>query len=146
LIEPGSTDFWMPLFATMISHSFFFLFSAYRKDNGVIDIAWGLSFIIGNLTIIGIRVNTGGSELNVDTRTILVNVLVGVWGLRMAAHIAGRTEMGSEDRRFAQIREMLMRNGGAVLFYSVSYFGVFLCSTFWIALINSPALYVSMRS
>ena len=55
VIEAGSLEFWSPLFALLTFHFFFFFISAYRKDNGLIDIAWGSDFIIANVLIIVIR-------------------------------------------------------------------------------------------
>ena len=54
--------------------------------------------------------------------------------------------MGKEDRRFLNLRTQLLNAGGAPLFYSVSFFGIFLSNGCIICCINSSALYVSMRS
>jgi steroid 5-alpha reductase family enzyme len=35
---------------------------------------------------------------------IVSNTLILIWGLRMAIHVALRTELGKEDRRFANLR------------------------------------------
>ena len=59
-IVPGSLEFWSPLFAILIYHFFFFFISWFRKDNGLIDIAWGTDFIIANALIIVIRITNGG--------------------------------------------------------------------------------------
>ena len=62
LIEPGTIDFWMPLFAIMISHSLFYIPALVTKDNGIVDIAWGFSFIIQNIVVLAIRIKNGGVE------------------------------------------------------------------------------------
>ena len=146
LIEPGSIEFWMPWLAIIINHALFFIPAAILKDNGIVDIAWGFSFIIQNMVILGIRIQKGGVDFNLDSRTILINVLVIIYGLRMSTHIFMRTEKGNEDRRFAKIREILMNAGGACLTNIVSFFAVFMNTTWVISLINAPVLYVSMRS
>ena len=127
-------------------HFVFFFVSAYRKDNGMIDIAWGLDFIIANYLVVIIRANKGGVEENLDARMILSNVLVTIWGLRMAIHVGLRTKLGSEDRRFADLREKLTNGGGPVLFYCVSFFGVWMTNTVFILLIASSSIFISMRS
>ena len=146
LIEPGSIEFWMPWFAIMISHALFFIPAAILKDNGIVDIAWGFSFIIQNILVLAIRISKGGVDLNLDSRTIMINILVICYGLRMSIHIFRRTEIGNEDRRFAKIREMLMNSGGACLTNLVSFLAVFMNTTWVISAINAPVLYVSMRS
>jgi steroid 5-alpha reductase family enzyme len=104
IIEPGTPEFWFPLYCVLASHFLVFFIAACREDNGIIDIQWGLSFIIGNLAAVITRVQKGGAKDNVDTRVIITNVLVGIWGLRMAIHVAMRTELGNEDRRFKNLR------------------------------------------
>lgn len=120
--------------------------AAYRKDNGLIDIAWALDFIIANVVIIIIRCTNGGVSENLDARMIICNLLVATWGLRMAIHIVLRTELGKEDRRFLGLREKLTAAGGPVLFYCVSFFGIWMTNSLIIMAIASSSLYVSMFS
>ena len=77
---------------------------------------------------------------------IISNLLVLIWGLRMAIHVFLRTELGKEDRRFEKIRVKLMDTGGPVLFYCVSFFGIFMFNGCVITLVNGSALYISMKS
>lgn len=142
----GTMEFWSPLFFLLGFHFFFFFVAMYRKDNGLIDVAWGLDFIIANVVIIVIRCVNGGVKENLDVRSIICNILVTIWGLRMAMNTVLRTEMGKEDRRFAKIREKLMIGGGPILFYCVSFFGVWMTNTLIILAIASSSLYVSMFS
>jgi steroid 5-alpha reductase family enzyme len=64
----------------------------------------------------------------------------------MAIHVAMRTEMGKEDRRFKNLREQLIKAGGKPLFYCVSLFGIFLSNGCIITTVNASALYVSEQS
>lgn len=146
LIDMWSSDFWVPLYATLVSHALFFLMALGYKDNSVVDVAWGLSFIIANATAMIIRVVNGGFEQNVDARSIISNCLVLVWGLRMSIHIFSRLKPGQEDRRFAKLRAMLIEKGGSCLFYCVSFFGIFETNTLIIYAINAAALHTTMRS
>ena len=77
---------------------------------------------------------------------IISNIMVTTWGLRMAIHVCLRTELGKEDRRFADIREKLTNGGGPVLFWCVSFFGVWLFNTLFILAIASSSIYISMYS
>ena len=145
-IELGSLEFWSPLFAVLSFHFVFFWISYLRKDNGMIDIAWGLDFIIANLVIIVIRCSNGGVKENLDARMIISNLMVAAWGLRMAIHVALRTELGKEDRRFADLREKLNNGGGPVLVFCVSFFGVWMTNSLFILAIASSSIYISMFS
>ena len=139
-------EFWMPLFITLAAHAFTYVIAQVHGDNGIIDVQWGLSFIIGNITILVIRLQKGGYENNLDTRIIIMNVMVAIWGLRMAIHVFLRTEKGKEDRRFEKLRAKLMEVGGLGLYFCVSFFGIFMFNGCVICLINGSALYISMFS
>ena len=92
LIPVWSNEFWASLYAILVMHTIAFIFAAIFKDNGIIDIQWGLSFIIANYTALGIRFTQGKSvKLNLDNRTLISNILVTIWGLRMAIHVFLRT-------------------------------------------------------
>lgn len=145
-IEVGTMEFWSPLFVILGFHFIFFWFSYFRKDNGMVDIAWGLDFIIVNVVVIVIRCGNGGVKENLDLRMIICNLLVAMWGLRMSIHIALRTEKGTEDRRFANLREKLTNAGGPALVFCVSFFGVWMTNCLIIMGIASSSLYVSMFS
>lgn len=142
----GSLEFWSPFFAILSFHFLFFWVSYLRKDNGMIDIAWALDFIIANVVIIIIRCVNGGVKENLDIRMIISNLMVTAWGFRMAIHVALRTELGKEDRRFADIREKLMNGGGPVLVFCVSFFGVWMTNSIFILAIASSSIYISMFS
>ena len=77
---------------------------------------------------------------------ILANTLVLIWGLRMTIHIALRTKLGTEDRRFMALRRKLMEGGGPVLYYSVAFFGIFMFNGVVITAINASTLHISMHS
>ena len=72
---------------------FYFLAQA-KKDNGIIDILWGLIFIVPNLISLCI------SGYNWNERPILVLVLISIWGLRLTYHIGSRHQSGKEDFRY----------------------------------------------
>ena len=64
----------------------------------------------------------------------------------MSIYVFLRTYRGEEDRRFANLRVKLMEGGGPVLFYCVSFFGIYMFNGLVIIAINSSALYVSLYS
>ena len=84
------------------------------RDVSIVDVAWGLAFV--NLGWVAAAVAGGDAG-----RTVLMLVLVTVWGLRLAIHIAIRkAKHPGEDPRYGKMRE---RHGDR--FPLVSAFTVF---------------------
>lgn len=65
----------------------------------VVDVVWGLSFVLIAAASFGWSARDGGSL----TRRVLVLVLVTLWGLRLAAYIGWRSRGHGEDPRYAAI-------------------------------------------
>ncbi len=92
-----------------------FALSLPLRDVSIVDIAWGLAFV----TVGVVAVLVAGGD---PGRSALVMVLVGIWGLRLAGHIAIRkTTHPGEDPRYVKMRE---RHGDR--FPLVSLFTIFL--------------------
>jgi steroid 5-alpha reductase family enzyme len=73
-----------------------FVLSQVKKRNDVADTAWGLGFVV----------LAWGSALlatSVSSVAILVNVLITIWGARLASHIYLRNRNKPEDARYKQI-------------------------------------------
>jgi steroid 5-alpha reductase family enzyme len=68
------------------------------KDNSIVDVAYGVAFVLTSW--VGFAAY-GSSHL----RQWLVVILVSLWGLRLAAHIALRKKGEGEDFRYRQWRE-----------------------------------------
>jgi steroid 5-alpha reductase family enzyme len=77
--------------------SFWFVIGMLRKRNDVADIAWGLGFILICLY--------GWFSQPYSPLSTLIYVLVILWGLRLALHIALRSRGKTEDFRYRQWRE-----------------------------------------
>jgi steroid 5-alpha reductase family enzyme len=69
-----------------------------KKDNSIVDIAWGIGFIF--VAIVSFFLEAG-----FVTRHIIVTVLVFLWGARLATHIAIRNKGRGEDFRYAKWRK-----------------------------------------
>ena len=68
------------------------------KNNGVVDVAYGLAFILATLvTYVVFAVG--------HPRQVLVLLLIVVWGLRLALHIHARNKGRGEDFRYRAWRE-----------------------------------------
>ncbi len=74
-----------------------FITALFKKDNSIVDTAWGLGFILVALLAFFL-------EREFVVRHILVTVLVLIWGTRLAVHIFIRNKGKGEDFRYAQWR------------------------------------------
>jgi steroid 5-alpha reductase family enzyme len=92
--------------------STWYVISIILRRNDVADLAWGLGFV--GLAWFMYSRNSG--ELS-----LLMAILISVWGVRLANHIFGRLRRTSEDFRYAQWR----KNWGD-WFYLRSYLQIFI--------------------
>jgi steroid 5-alpha reductase family enzyme len=89
------------------------LLSLALRDASIVDIAWGLGFVV--VAWVSFAVADGA-----DARRALVVALTTIWGLRLAAYLAWRNIGKGEDPRYQTMR----RRYGA-RFPLVSLFVVF---------------------
>lgn len=78
--------------------SIVFIAAMVRKDNSIVDIAWGLGFVLTALVSFFWKRGFTGRE-------ILATSLILVWGLRLAGHIFLRNRDRGEDFRYAAWRK-----------------------------------------
>jgi len=90
------------------------LVSIAKKDASIVDIAWGLGFVL----LAWLTFTRADGYLG---RKALVSVLVTIWGFRLATHIFLRNLGKGEDPRYAD-----MRNRHGERFWLLSLFKVFL--------------------
>jgi len=75
-----------------------FVLAQLRKNNSIVDIAWGPGFIVVAAVLLAREPVLGPAKA-------LVTVLVLVWGLRLATHIYSRNKGKPEDFRYAKMRQ-----------------------------------------
>ncbi len=114
--------------ALFVYMNIWFLLAVVLKRNDVADIAWGLGFVLMSWAAFLF------SELS--ARSLLVNVLVTIWGTRLAWHIARRNLRKSEDSRYAVWRASWKH------FYLRSYLQIFMLQGFFLYIILFPALFI----
>lgn len=120
-------------FSTKIVFGFFFMLyvaSRFLKNNSIVDTAWGAGFVIVvwcNFLFSGYR----------GLRHIAVLVLVTLWGLRLAYHIAKRNAGKPEDFRYAQWRLEWGRWEPVR-----SFFQVYMLQGFFMLIISLPVIMV----
>jgi steroid 5-alpha reductase family enzyme len=74
----------------------FFIIAQFKRNNSLVDIAWGLGFVFTTLYSL---INTG----LYSPRQLLVTTLVLVWGLRLVSHLFKRNWSRGEDPRYVAI-------------------------------------------
>ena len=85
-----------------------------KKDNSIVDIAWGFGFIV-------VDVLTFFLKEGWTIRQFIVSALILIWGMRLALHIAIRKRGKGEDFRYAKWRQDWGR-----WFVLRSYFQIFM--------------------
>ncbi len=81
----------------------FFLVAIAKKDNSIVDIGWGIGFIVVSLIALY-------TSQNFSIEALLVFALVLIWGARLAGYIAKRSRGKGEDFRYKQWREEWGKN------------------------------------
>lgn len=109
-----------------------FLIAVVKKRNDVADIAWGLGFVF--LAWLAFFFSSQ------HERGLLVNILVTIWGVRLAIHIYRRNRGKPEDFRYNQWR-MEWKN-----FYTRSFLQVFLLQGFFLYIIALPVMAINLSS
>lgn len=116
------------LLGVFIFFNFFYLLALLKKDYGIIDTAWALSFFLiflfGSYTV----------SYNLSYRSYIIGALVFIWSLRLSGYIFYRShKVGHEDYRYANWRKEwgIHANRNA-------YFKVFLLQACLSLIIASP--------
>jgi steroid 5-alpha reductase family enzyme len=99
-----------------------------KKRNDLADLAWGLGFVIlsWTATLLG----------SVSVRGFMVNILVTLWGLRLALHIGKRLLKTKEDSRYLQWRKEWKN------VYLRSYLQVYVLQGIFLYIIALPVLFI----
>ena len=109
--------------------TFWFIVSVIKKRNDVADIAWGLGFVLMAWTSFYLS----GYSL----KSLLVNSLVTIWGIRLAWHIYNRNKKREEDSRYLKWRKTWSN------FYLRSFLQVFLLQGIFLFLISLPVIFIN---
>lgn len=125
-------DYYLTLASVLFVYmSLWFVVSLVKKRNDVADVAWGLGFVLLAWVSFYFFGDAG-------VRGLLVNVLVSIWGLRLAWHIYTRNKGKAEDYRY-----LAWRKEWGQWFYLRSYAQVYLLQGFLLFLIVLPVLVIN---
>ena len=108
-----------------------FLVALFKKNNSIVDVAWGPGFILVALVTLFLKPG-------IEVRQALICGLVAVWGVRLAAHICTRNRGRGEDFRYAKWRREWGR-----WFVLRSFLQIFMLQGVFMLLIASPILLVN---
>lgn len=90
--------YWQILLVLLVYFTILFIIGQLKKDNSIVDIGWGLGFVI--VGWFSFSFGGGGSD-----KRLLLTGLVTVWGLRLAYHIGKRNWGKPEDYRYVKMRQ-----------------------------------------
>jgi steroid 5-alpha reductase family enzyme len=107
-----------------------FILALMRKDNSIVDVAWGLGFIV-------VAVYTIIQSGEVDLRKMIVSLLVLLWGLRLSFHIMVRNSGKGEDFRYEAWRKTWK------YFFLRSFFQIFMLQGMFMLIISAPIWYIN---
>lgn len=108
-----------------------FIVSLIKQRNDVADIAWGLGFAAIALFLFLTRTPT--------LQSVLLYILIAIWGIRLALHIGLRSKGKPEDFRYKKWREEWGKS-----FALRSYLQVYLLQGFFMLIISLPIIVVSI--
>ncbi len=111
--------------------SLVFILAMVLKDNSIVDIAWGLGFVL--LALISFFRPSGFSG-----REILATCLILAWGLRLAGHVFLRNRNRKEDFRYASWRKQWGK-----WFFIRSYLQVFMLQGFFMLCVAYPVILIN---
>lgn len=88
-----------------------FIFAQIMKNNSIVDLAWGLGFVLVNWLVYFHSNNA-----------ILIPLLVSLWGLRLFFHLAFRNIGKKEDYRYTAMRKKWGKHQAINAFFKVFLF------------------------
>lgn len=100
-----------------------------QKNNGLVDIAWGLGFVVSA----GVSYCLGKPQ---GTVPLVITILVAIWGLRLTWHLARRNLGKPEDFRYANMRRIWHPS----TFYLRMFVQIYLLQLVLSLAINLPAI------
>jgi steroid 5-alpha reductase family enzyme len=111
----------------LLYFTLFFVIAVLKKDNSIVDIGWGLSYVYtANMTLYLTN--------NYNLRSFMITFIVTIWGLRLSYHIFKRNLGKGEDFRYKKWRENWDH------FYLTSFLRVFMLQGVLSFIISTPII------
>ena len=115
--------------------TFLWILSVYLRNVSIVDLFWGLGFIIVNAFYFF-------SSEAINIRQIVLFVIVTIWGLRLSIYLAWRNIGKGEDFRYREFR----RKFGESNYWWISYFQTFLLQGILMWIISVTLFGISISS
>lgn len=128
------THYYIILASILTYMTFWFLISLIKKRNDVVDIAWGLGFVL-------VAWESFIIPANFTLRGLTIAILVTIWGLRLSFHILRRNKDKPEDYRYQVWREQWGK-----YFYIRSYFQIYILQGLLLSIIVLPIILINTNS
>lgn len=110
-----------------------FFVAQIKKDNSIIDISYGIGFIITAYTLAYFKLS--GEPLS--PISLLILLLITIWGVRLSYRIYSKNKGKEEDFRYKSWREDWNRRSTAY-YYIRSYLQIFVLQGFVISIVLLP--------
>ncbi len=107
-----------------------FLLACLLKNNSIVDIFWGIGFVV--LAFFSLALSAA-----ITPKKLMVCMLIAAWGLRLAVHILLRNLGRGEDFRYRQWRDEWKN------FYLRSFFQVFMLQGVILLIVASPLILIN---
>ena len=120
------------IIAVLLYMTIVYLFALKKRDNSIVDVAWGLGFV--GVALLTFFLNEGWI-----IRHLIVSCLVFIWGVRLAIHIGIRKRGKGEDFRYAKWRQDWGR-----WFVLRSYFQIFMLQGIFLFVIALPIVLINL--
>jgi len=111
-----------------------FIVAQLFRNNGYIDIVWGLGFVVSA----GMSFLVGQPHGAIP---MVMTIFIGVWGLRLTWHLARRNIGKPEDFRYADMR----RRWNPSTFYIRMFIQIYLLQFILNSVINLPAIVTNLQ-
>ncbi len=82
----------------LIYFSLFFLVGTFLKNNSIVDIGWGIGFVLVSWISLFL-------DSSIYLGQIIMTILITIWGLRLFSHIFFRNVGAGEDFRYVNFRK-----------------------------------------
>lgn len=102
----------IPLIFTFIYFIVIFIIATVIKNNSIVDIGWGMGFVVGSWLTLSITENP-------TVLSYIIVALISVWGLRLSLRLLKRNYGKPEDFRYAQWRKEWGNNVVIIAFFRV---------------------------
>ncbi len=127
-----------PLILIWVFMSLVFLLAQLKKNNSIVDIFWGIGFILLS-TIYTINAKPYIQGVEVITTATLLHYLVFIWGLRLSFHILLKNWNQPEDWRYVNFRKLWTKKN--IPQWLGAFLQVFMLQGFFMYLIALPIIH-----